>query len=300
VPYLGHVLVAAAVLSAVKPPPQPDAVKGAPDVEACPESPPDMACIAGGPFWRGSNFGPQNTRPQTAVWVQTYFMDAREVTVAQYEACVRAGDCTKAKTNYGSDYSRPRQPKVGVSWYQAVAFCKAAGKHLPTEAEWEKAARGSDARRFPWGDELATCSQAIIMDAQGRRSCGVPWKGGPPEKGRTFEVGARPPNQFGLYDMSGNAWEWVADWFSESYRDCGAACVGVDPKGPCQGKETCPGHTERVVRGGSWYWPATYATTFYRRAHVPSNRPYHHYGFRCAASIEEAEVLRGRVAAKTQ
>ena len=96
---------------------------------------------------------------------------------------------------------------------------------------------------------------------------------------------------WGFVDMSGNAQEWVYDWHSQSYAACGADCLGVDPRGPCGGAEPCTGHRRRVVRGGSWYWPASHSRTYRRRAHMPSNRPYHHFGFRCAASPAEAEAL---------
>ena len=245
-----------------------------------------MSCIPGGPFLRGSDDGPPSARPRATVWLQTFYMDRDEVTVARYQACVAARRCEAARTVY-EDYSRPRQPKVGVSWHHAVCFCRAQGKHLPTEAEWEKAARGTDGRLHPWGDEPATCARAVIMDASGR-SCGVRKRGKNPEKGRTLEVGSRPAGLHGLLDMIGNAWEWVFDWSSPNYEACGAACLGVDPRGPCDGREPCRGHERRVVRGGSWYWPAAVATAVYRRAHIPSNQPYHHYGFRCAASPAEA------------
>jgi formylglycine-generating enzyme required for sulfatase activity len=89
--------------------------------------------------------------------------------------------------------------------------------------------------------------------------------------------------------MVGNSYEWVADWHSASYAACGDACQGVDPRGPCAGREPCKGHRHRVVRGGSWYWGPAHATTVYRRRHIPANHPYiHHFGFRCAASAAEA------------
>jgi formylglycine-generating enzyme required for sulfatase activity len=83
----------------------------------------------------------------------------------------------------------------------------------------------------------------------------------------------------------------VADWSSPSYAACGAACLGTNPRGPCQGAAKCPGHREKIVRGGSWYWKGHMATGYYRRFHVPSNRPFHHFGFRCAASLAEARKL---------
>ena len=260
-------------------------------VEACHQAPEKMSCIPGGPFLRGSNDGRSNARPQETVAVQTFYMDQYEVTVADYKACVKANKCKPARTFY-RDYSRPLQPKVGVSWFHAVAFCKANGKHLPTEAEWEMAARGKDGRSYPWGNKRATCKEAVIKDRRGR-SCGVQKRYGSPEKGRTFEVGSRPPYLFGLYDMAGNSWEWVYDWYSSSYAKCGDACRGVNPQGPCNGETPCKGYRRRVVRGGSWYWPARYARTFHRRAHFPENEPsaYHHFGFRCAASSAEATAL---------
>ena len=91
--------------------------------------------------------------------------------------------------------------------------------------------------------------------------------------------------------MMGNSWEWVLDWYSKSYADCGEACEGIDPKGPCDGAERCPRHYMKVVRGGSWYWDASRATGVFRRPHFPANEPFHHFGFRCAASVEQAATI---------
>lgn len=295
---LPALLVALPVLAEVPAVEVPDTrkveVAGAPAVVPCEAPPPGMACVPGGPFLRGSDTGPVHARPASQVFVQTFYMDLNEVTTAEYRACMKGGNCPKAGPQY-VDYDRPRQPITGVSWYDAVAYCRAQGKHLPTEAEWEKAARGTDGRLYSWGNEPITCARAVYMDKSGR-SCGVrKLRGGHPEKGRPLEVGSRPPGLFGLFDMIGNSWEWTFDWHSESWAACGASCQGADPKGPCEGREPCPGHRRRVVRGGSWYWPAEYNTTVYRRPHVPANRPeFHHFGFRCAASPPEAAARTGR------
>jgi formylglycine-generating enzyme required for sulfatase activity len=229
--------------------------------------------------------------PAAHVWVETFYMDVYEVTNAAYEACVEAGDCPEAGPLY-MDFDRPRQPITAVSWYDAVAFCRAQGKRLPTEAEWELAARGHDGELNPWGDAPATCELAVIADERGR-SCGVRKRGSHPDAGRVLEVGSRPPGRFGLYDMVGNAEEWVADWWSADYADCGADCQGIDPRGPCAGEEPCPGHRYRVVRGGSWYWPAEHNTGSHRRRYRPANDPPHHFGFRCAATLDQARRLAG-------
>jgi sulfatase modifying factor 1 len=257
----------------------------------CGTPPEGMACIPGGPFIRGSDDGPANTRPAETVWLQTFYMDVHEVTYGEYKDCQNRKECPRAGPLY-NDFGAPRQPITGVKWTDAVKFCEVHGKHLPTEAQWEKAARGPDGALHPWGDEPATCERAVIMDEKGR-SCGIKKRKEHPDKGKVLEVGSRPAGVYGLHDMSGNAWEWVYDWADKSWAACGDDCRGTDPKGPCEGKDPCRGHKDKVVRGGSWYWDKTYATSIYRRLHVPHNDPFHHFGFRCAASIDEAKALSG-------
>ncbi len=257
---------------------------------ACKDVPQGMSCVPGGPFIRGSNEAAPNAAPEATIWLQTFYIDQNEVTYAEYKACVKERQCPRSGPAY-TDFDRPQQPINGISWFDAVAYCESKGKRLPTEAQWEKAARGPDGELHPWGDEPATCERAIIKDESGR-GCGVLKKGGSkPETGRPWVIGSRPAYRYGLFDMAGNSWEWVADWYSRSYEKCGEDCLGVDPKGPCAGAETCPGYNRKIVRGGSWYWPADHATAVYRRSHVPNNRPFHHFGFRCAATVAEAEAL---------
>ena len=257
-----------------------------PTARPCGKTPAGMACVPGGEYQRGSDTGLKDERPAHRVWVDTFYMDLYEVTHSEYQACVKAGACEKAGPKYRAragykGFSEPKQPVVGVSWFNARQFCQSKGKRLPTEAEWEKAARSTDGRTYPWGNERCTCARAIIMDLKGR-GCGVGKEG----RGATWDVGSRPPGPYGLYDMAGNSWEWVADWYSPSYAACGKECEGPNPKGPCGGADECPGHRLKIVKGGSWYWPASDARAARRRPHVPLNRPFHHFGFRCAKSVE--------------
>ena len=256
---------------------------------ACPPSGPEaMSCIAGGPFTRGSDHHEDHAKPASEIWVQSFFMDQYEVTYAEYKSCQKARACNKAGPQY-VDFDRPAQPVNGISWFDADKYCTAQGTRLPTEAEWEKAAKGGQPGLYPWGDEEATCEHAIMKGVEEGRGCGVLKGGKKPETGYPWNVGSRAANGYGLYDMAGNAYEWVADWFSPSYEACGEACAGTDPKGPCEGAETCHGYRRKVVRGGSWYWDAARATTVYRRAHVPRNQPFHHFGFRCAVDLNGVE-----------
>ena len=271
------------------PPPvvAPDGTEGAP----CEQAPERMSCIPAGPFLRGRDDGERsNEKPAATVWLQTFYMDQYEVTYEEYKTCQKAKECPRSGPRY-TDFDHPDMPIQGVSWYDALAYCEAHGKTLPTEAQWEKAARGPDGEIYPWGNEPADCDKAIIKDASGR-SCGLKKAISKPETGRPWDVGSRPIGRYELYDMVGNSWEWVYDWYSRSYEACGEACEGVDPRGPCNGEEPCKGHSQKIIRGGSWYWDETKATGTYRRAHFPANAPhFHHFGFRCAATLEQARTL---------
>ncbi len=283
------------------PPPPPPTLSDGSIIQPCEFELDDMACVPGGTFVRGHDAEeicpqPENRadrpphRSAARVEISTFFMDKTEVTYEAYKACQAEGRCSPAGPYY-KDFDRPTQPHMGANWYQAKAYCEAMGKHLPTEAEWEAAARGPEGQLTPFGDEPVSCDQAIIMNAQEQRSCGVEKQFGQPHKGRTFEVASRDPGRYGLFDMVGNAEEWVADWYSVDLDACGQGCLGVNPRGPCDGAEPCPNHEWKLVKGGSWYWPTECATGYNRRPHVPSNKPYHHFGFRCAASYDEAVAL---------
>jgi len=249
--------------------------------------PSDMKCIPGGPFLRGSNspgmeedthksIGDES--PQESVVLDTFYLDTYEVTYAQYQDCVHAKGCSPAGPVY-KDYDGPGMPMLGLNWFQARDYCHWKNRRLPTEAEWEKASRGEKGDLYPWGNEPSTCERAIIQE-NGVKGCGT---------GKTWKVGSRPAYRYGLFDMAGNAWEWVNDWYSESYTACGESCRGRNPQGPCQGNDACPGHEKKMVKGGAWWWDGEYSRASNRRAHFPINQPYHHFGFRCAMDAPRPE-----------
>jgi len=270
-----------------------------------PSCPAGMIVIPAGKFFMGSDDknDEEHERPAHQVTLSSYCIDATEVTVAQYKACSDRGECKRApRENEWPDIS-PRERKIYdplcnirepekraqhpincVDWELADAYCRASGKRLPTEAEWEFATRGSDGRKYPWGDEPPTSGPARL-NACGKECLAWGKKNGedvaamyPSDDGfaTTAPVGSFPTGSspFGLADVVGNVWEWAADWHAPY-----SAGASVDPKGPASG-------TERVLRGGAWNGsdPGWVRPT-YRFKSQPGLRS-HGIGFRCAASLE--------------
>lgn len=195
-----------------------------------------MVIVSAGTFPYGSNMGEPDEQPAQTIFLDDFYIDQYEVTNARYAECVAAGTCSPPEewgSNTHADYynnpSFTDYPVIFINWESAQTYCEWRGGRLPTEAEWEKAGRGTDGRTYPWG-EGASCSLANLY----------------PCVEDVTQVGSYPAaaSPYGALDMSGNVWEWTADWYSADYY----TTLGPEtsnPTGPESG-------SERVIRGGSW------------------------------------------------
>ncbi len=227
-----------------------------------------MVIISAGEFWMGSPGDESRSKdelPRHKVFLDSFYLDIFEVTTRQYAQFMNATGHPAPEFWDQVDLSRDEnKPVVGVSWQDANDFCDGAGKRLPTEAEWEKAARGTDERKYPWGQEPPTTHLANFDQKP------------TPEKiysDRLKPVGSYEDGKspLGVYDMAGNAWEWVADWYDKKY-------YGISPKKNPKGPET---GEEKVMRGGSWDDLPTALRSGDRSKLLPSERN-DSVGFRCA------------------
>lgn len=214
-----------------------------------------MITIPAGQFTMGSKYGDLEEQPVHKVYLDSYEIGKYEVTVKQYRAfCEATGRQMPKAPTWGW---KDNHPIVNVTWADADAYCKWAGGRLPTEAEWEKAARGTDARVYPWGNkwDRNKCANGVL----GLTST-VPIG--------NYPKGASP---YGCMDMAGNAWEWCADWYGEDYYRMSPS---RNPKGPAGGEYP-------VLRGGCWYSHMQGTRTTYRGSFFPSGSWYSG-GFRLA------------------
>ncbi len=240
----------------------------------------DWVTVPAGYFLMGSMGGPESIDflkafggmtddvPTHTVYLNAYQIGKYEVTNQQYAQCVKSGLCEPALDGKGQPYrytdpQYARHPVVLMRWYDAVAFCAWSGGRLPTEAEWEKAARGTDRRMYPWGNQAPSPTLANFTPLQFETT----------DVGDTTEVGSFPAgaSPYGALDMAGNVWEWTADWYLENYY---GRSPSQNPAGPRTG-------SMKVARGGAFFlWPTAIQTT-YRGAASPTGRSFG-LGIRCA------------------
>jgi len=231
----------------------------------------EMVLIPEGPFTMGSVEGDPDEAPEHQLYLKSYYIDSKEVTQAEYDRFVRMTKRGKPFVPvFEDDISKivkPELPAIGMSWNDAGAYCKWAGKRLPTEAEWEKAARGTDKRTYPWGNDDPT-SQLANYSVDGKRA----WQGmSTLSPVGSFDEGKSP---HGIYDMAGNVWEWVADWYDREYYQ---KSPEKSPTGPKEGER-------RVIRGGSWNDPPVAIRTTARVSAEPEYRD-RTLGVRCAMDV---------------
>lgn len=228
-----------------------------------------MMYVPAGTFEMGSTDGRRDEQPVHTVTLDGFWIDRTEVTNAQYERCVEAGACdppvasdSRTRDTYYGDDDYADYPVVKVGWPHAHAYCEWAGARLPTEAEWEYAARGSDGRKYPWGNDEPTCETANFWDPE--VNCVVD----------TTAVGSYPAGTSwcGAYDLGGNVWEWIADHYDEYPSE-----PQVNPTGGIG--------PYRGMRGGSWYNDAV-SMRCANRDRDPAWTWFYSVGFRCAKSAK--------------
>lgn len=235
-----------------------------------------MVTIPAGPFLMGSpeGIGRADEWPQRSVYLDQYAIDQVEVTNQRYLAFVNLSGHRNPPNPYGKGFLLTAKgietlPVVQVTWYDAKAYCSWANKRLPTEAEWEKAARGADGRRFPWGNDQPTSKHANF-DRE--------WV----EKKTLLPVGSLPAGDspYRVKDMAGNAREWVQDWYEPDYYQ---HAPDRNPSGPDKRGVV------RGIRGGSWHSPVADITAS-ARGRGGFALQTHGTGFRCARSGPLASV----------
>jgi formylglycine-generating enzyme required for sulfatase activity len=233
----------------------------------------------------GSDNGEADEAPVHEVYLDSFWMDTTEITNSMYSLCVEAGDCkppldtsSYTRPNYFGDPQYADYPVVHVDWSMADAYCQWAGAHLPTESQWEKAASGEDDRMFPWGDDWDVAKRKRLNFADGNNpetTSDITLNDGFRDSAPvgSFPDGSSP---YGIYDMAGNVWEWVADWYDPAYYTNSPSNNPHGPDGPT------PEASLRALRGGSWV--AANENVFHtsNRNGLEPARSSESLGFRCA------------------
>ena len=226
----------------------------------------EMVLIPSGSFEMGDHFdgGDEDELPIHEVELDAFYMDAYQVTVGQFKQFIEDSGYDYDDWDSVAEYSPGDEfPMVYVSWNDATAYAKWAGRRLPTEAEWEYAARGGlTGKRYPGGDHVS------------HDDANYDGIGGKDKWSECAPVGSFEANEYGLYDMAGNVWEWCQDWYGEDYYSNSPA---KNPPGPSTG-------SYRVLRGGSWASTVDNLRVAYRRNHGSPAGRYANYGFRCVVS----------------
>ena len=242
-----------------------------------------MLYVPAGEYVMGWEGGTEAEKPEHTVYIDAFWIDQTEVTNEKYIKCVDAGICTHPEQGahlvlrdssatrdfYYGNPEYDNYPAIFVNYSQAVEYCRWAGRRLPTEAEWEKAARGTDGRIYPWGNEEPNVN---LLNYDGNI-------------GDTSEAGAYPQgaSPYGAYDMAGNVWEWVQDWYDPEYYE-------KSPRDNPQGPPDEDG-LFFTMRGGSWRKSERPVRVTYRHWYIPplvgNTVVSHNYdGFRCAADVK--------------
>ncbi len=263
-------------IAAEEPAPTAAGQQGAPEVMHGKDGAP-MVVIPAGSFTMGSNEGLPAERPEHVVTLDTYAIDRYEVSLRLYRKFLQEAqrDAPPTWDDEAAETVGDR-PAVGVSWADASAYCTWAGKRLPTEAEWEKGARGTDGRRYPWGHmqpfvDIANYNRGVwVSEAVTLVNVAGGVEGMSVRHG--LKEGGRSP--YGLHHMAGNAAEWVADWYDREYY---AKSPDKNPTGPAKGEK-------KVIRGGSW---SDLPVALRSSARVSAEPDFQDrgIGFRCAMEV---------------
>lgn len=302
----GVIVICCGALGAVLAPAADAQNPGAGSSNVCAGAPSDMVCVSAGTFTMGSNIGDADELPTHTVTLSEFLIDKHEVSFGQYMQCVQSGKCgqpryypplkqrrvigekTRVIAKLPKKGARPvavdqslkikvatilvdkRLPAAGITWSDANKYCQSMGRHLPTEAQWEYAARGTKGNYYAWGGTPAICER--VNSAK----CGKH-----PKPVRSLDKGASP---FGAVHMTGNVWEWVHDWYDAKYYATSGGAT--DPTGPANMADPVTGQMKyryRGLRGGSWSGIPNELRTAYRYRLLPSMYA-NDIGFRCAKS----------------